>query len=260
MMKWLSKFWKMRRQYGSVKVAILLFLFAGYFIIQSILAVTEYARFMGQNIEYQIAVYTPEGVQKSDFKKLEQVENFLCMTPQKVSTIIFQTPAGEKMIPVTEMYADYMQQVYNIQTSSSQASYYLNESAWKEVVYDETKNSVRMDYSREDMTAGNAQFTLSLGLRNDMPMAYTSGNSVSLEGCTSIRLMCSKNDITGSTLEKIQRLGYAVENEQEIREGMHALEIVMLKIKYGMMVVILAISLGWVLMKEAYRQEALKKK
>lgn len=260
MMKWLNKFRKMRRQYGSVKAAILLFLFAGYFIVQNVSAVISYTEFMNQKVEYQIAVYAPEGVQKSDITRLEKIENVLCMSPQQMSSITCRIMSEEVVIPVAKVQAEYLKNAYGLHAGADQTCFYLNQSAWEMIMNGRTGNSVHMDYTAEDMAAGNASFILIDTLKDDTPMAYTSGNSVSLAGSNAIQLMCSKNDITGGTLQKISRMGYRVTNEQEIREGMHELEIVILKIKYGMMIAALAFLFGSVLMREAYREEARKKK
>lgn len=258
-MKWLSKFWKIRRRHGSVKVAILLFLAALYFIGQSIFAVWTYMEFAEQNVEYILGVSNPEGVQSSDLKKLEKLDDVCAVTMQRVYSITYKYGAEAKMLPVTEVSPEYLQSAFGIDSASSGAGFYLNQSAWDEMIkgnmtVDGSMKSLSVPYSEDETLSKTAQFVLNDALKNDSPMAFAAGNSVSFAGCTNIRLMTEKTDISGMTLENLRMLGYMVENEQEILEGTHELEIVMLKLKYGLIIAVLAFSLGAVLVKDAYRR------
>lgn len=253
-MKWLTDFWKMRRQSGSVKIAILLFLFALYFIVQSVIAVVGYAEFVNQKVEYIITVSDPNGVQSSDISKLKSLDNVAYISPQRLYSITYKSDTDLESLSVTEVYADYLHSAYDIDSAISGKSFYLNKSAWNEIMPDDTSESTRMAYTENETSEKTAQFIFTDTLSDASPMAYSAGNSITLNGCTSIRVMFSKTDITGKTLEAIRTLGYSIENEQEILDGVHELEIVMLKLKYGVIIAVLSISFGYALVKEQYKK------
>lgn len=254
-MRWWNSFWKMRRQHGSVKTATMLFLAALFFIVQSIIDVSSYIGFVNQKTEYILRVSSPEGVQASDFTKLEKIEDAGSISRQREYSITYKRDAAENLLQVTELSADYLKSAYGIDTSSAETCFYLNEPAWEETKADEKTESFQMSYEKEDGTSGTARFVRASGLGNDAPMAYTVGNSISLAGCMNIRLLAGKTDITGTVPGKLQMLGYVLENEQDIQNGAHKLEITMLKLKYGLIIAALAASFGGVLVREAYRAE-----
>lgn len=252
-MKWLTNFRKRYRRYGSVKMAMLLFVLAFCFLVQSGSAVAKYAGFADKSVEYTITVNNPGGVQDSDLLKLKGLDHVICISPQREFFITCVSGTETKMLPVVEVYADYLQAAYGICTQNIGNCFYLNENAWKEIAADSAEKSIYMPYSEDGLTNKTAQLHLNEGLNHALPMAYTSGNSVSLAGCKSIRMMTEKTDITGKTLEDIQAMGYSVENEQEIREGIYELEIVMLKLKYSFIIAGLLIAFGYTMKKESFR-------
>lgn len=252
-MRWLIDFWKMRRRYGRVKIAVILFFISFYFIVQNIFSVMNYVRFANQNVEYVILVNRQEGVQKSDISKLKKLENIVCISPQKIYSVTCKNGAEIKTLPVTEVEAEYLDCAYGIKENTFEENFYLNESAWLEITFENTEKTVQKMYQTEELSDKNGQFTLVETLGEGAPMAYAAGKSVSFAGCNSIRMMCSKIDITRKTLENIRMLGYSVENEQEIQEAVYALEIVMLKLKYGTVIAVMAFLFGCDMLQYCYK-------
>lgn len=254
-MKWLSKFLRMRRRYGSVKLACLFFLAAFGFLVQGITSAAEYAGAVNRSVTYILASGSPAGVQQSDLARLRKLENVRVLSPQRLYSITCVCGAEETTLPVTEVYADYLQGAYGIHADSAGTCFYLNESAWKEIAGEEeapdgTENQVSRLYRAGEEENRMARFVLESGLDHSSPMAYVAGNSVTLSESSSIRLLMEKTDITGKTLEKISAMGYSAENEQEIQEELRELETVMLKLKYHALLTGLSAALGYVLIQK----------
>lgn len=110
-------------------------------------------------------------------------------------------------------------------------------------------SSIQKAYYIDGVKQFAATFKKVDGLDESQPLAFCKGTSLSLSG-TSVRVMLEKTDITGKTVEKIQRIGFWVTNNDIVLTAAYEQKITLLQARYSIIILALTVFCGCILLKQ----------
>ena len=229
------KFIRWRRQSNAAKLAVVMLLVAGYFFANGIIQIVKYAGAINTPCEYLLAA--DNAVTQNDMNELMKLDGVLAASPKRVFAIVLD---GEKTLSVTELSSDYLFTRYELYTKSG--CFYMNYKAFQEITGEDIKDTIRLSYTDESAKRSSSEFDFEPTLPNNEPLILSVGTSATLfKDNTSVLVLMKRRDLTGSDTNRIERLGYSVQNREDIASAAHEQELLLVELKYGFITLLLSV-------------------
>lgn len=241
-MKEIQNFFRLRRQSGKVKAALLLFLLAAFFGVHGVEQLKECALGLGEPVEYLLQFGTGGAVFGEKLRELQKMEGVTGVSRQREYTIT----RGEKSLAVTELSAQYLAQCYGIEESGFRRHFWLSPQAFSSFVGKGTEPPAHLSYRQAEVLC-NGVFSSSEQLPGDLAGAVTSGTSEALRGSTELRVMFPGPDLSGVTVSRLEGLGFSVVNSQQLSLQEQEFRLLLICCCYDLTACALAAIGGWAL-------------
>lgn len=249
-MKWWREFLKKRKQSDRVKVMVIFLLagigFMGDFICRGI-QVYETAK---SPVEYVFGSVSDE-LKDSQIAEIRGLDNVKAVSRQREISVTLECGRTELTFSCLELSENYLQAVYGIRKKSSMKVFYLNQTAWEQIMKSgkgETENKeVYLKYvmAGRDGTKtaeGTAKAVL-LDRENsdEQPCVYCKGTGEGLaNGSDMVRVQTKRQDLTGSDLGSFRQIGLELVNTGEVRQAEMLLEMQYMRMKYDIFITIIS--------------------
>ena len=250
-MKKLLDFLRLRKQYDSIKFALILFLCAVFFLTSGIIQIVSYASYLNKPCEYILEAY-------SDSASLEIALQKICDTEGAVSAS-FQydyiiTTGDNKTLMVSELSQEYLRVCYGIESGASSHKVWLNSVAFDEFIGDSESDSVRLSYIVDGKTE-SAEFIRWEPLDSENAYAVSVGTTVTLGNSRIVRVMFDSIDVTETNARKIENLGYTVSNREDMLTQSHEQALLFANLKCSIIGAILSLVGGYAFV-EVYKKDS----
>ncbi len=226
-MKKLRDFLRKRKQYDSIKFALLLFVCAACFLVHGIVQTVSYGKFLGCPAEYILEACSDSASLEIAPSKICEVNGVINASFQRDYII---TAENDKVLTVSELSDGYLSMCYGIEDVKNGKKIWLNSAAFEEFIGESENTSVRASYA-VDGRMENAEFVICNELPSDSALAVSAGTTATLGQSQTVRVMFDSIDITGTDIRKIENLGYTVTNREAITARSYGQELFLAEIK-----------------------------
>ena len=238
-----KKLLALRKQDDFVKLALLAFLLAGWFLYTACAQGMEFARIQAQPIEYVAESGVSGAVFERNLQELQGTEGVAGVSRQRESLLT----AGEKLLNVTELERGYLTECYGIELSGTGGRYWLNGEAFTGL-FGSGISSGRLTYERDEKTE-NGDFFLFSGFSQESAFAVTLGSTVTLGDSQTLRVMFEHGDPSGADIRKLEGMGFTVLNQAEMQRRSFEAELALTKFIYAAIATLLAAAAGTAFLK-----------
>ena len=233
-----KKLLALRKQDDLVKLALLLFLAAGWFLYTACAQGINYARIQTQPIEYVAESSFSGAVLEQKLQKLQNAEGVAGVSRQREILLT----AGEKVLHVTELERKYLTDCCGIEISGTDRRYWLSREAFSGL-FGGISSPGRLTYQREEKTE-SGEFLLFPGFSEEDDFAVTLGSTVTLGDSQTLRVMFEHGDPSGADIRKLEGLGFTVLNQTEMQRRSFEAELALTKFLYAALAALFALAAG----------------
>lgn len=238
-----KKLLALRKQDDFVKLALLAFLLAGWFLYTACAQGMEFARIQAQPIEYVAESGVSGAVFERNLQELQGTEGVAGVSRQRESLLT----SGEKLLNVTELERGYLTECYGIELSGTGGRYWLNGEAFSAFL-GRAASPARQTYQREEKTE-SGEFLLFSGFSEESAFAVTLGSTVSLGNSQTLRVMFEHGDPSGADVRRLEGMGFTVRNQAEMQRRSFEAELALTKFIYAAIAAALAAAAGTAFLK-----------
>lgn len=235
----IKKFLYIRKRYDCVKMTLLLSIVLVMLVIYTINAAVDYVIYISYPYEL---ICTTEKTGNVDVL-LSDIENINAYSKQTVRTF----EINEKTIDVTVLSANYLKECYDINTDSSSHAVWLNSKAFSELFGEKEKSSVHTTCISDGRKI-QMSFLLSNNLPNEERYAVMCEKNQDFKETSQLRVCISK-DGTATEPETLSSSGLLIENNEQLVASEYELEILFLKLRFGIVAVLITVPAIWVNLK-----------
>lgn len=235
-----KKLWNLRRQNDKVKLALWMFLLAGWFAVEMIGQVGEYAVLANKPVEYILKAQVSGSLLNTKIKGLHSMEGVIGVSKQREYVLI-----GEKMtLTVTELSEEYLAQCYGIRLEGAGQQYWLSPEAFQELTDSKSRSPVYMAYERDGKRESGG-FSAAAGVPVGEGRAVSTGNSLTLSDSDMLRIRLEHYDqiLIGS----LEGQGFIICNQEDLLAQTYETELLLVKFRYQCIAAALALVAGWAL-------------
>lgn len=226
-MKKLLDFLRLRKQYDSIKFALILFVCAVFSLTSGIIQIVSYASYLDKPCEYILEAYSDSASLEIALQKICDTEGAVCASFQYDYII---TTGDNKTLMVSELTQEYLWVCYGIEAETNSNKVWLNSVAFDEFIGDSESGSVRLSYIVDGKTE-TAEFIRWESLDSENAYAVSIGTTASLGNSHTVRVMFDNIDITGTNIRQIENLGYSISNREDMLLQSHEQEMLLLETK-----------------------------
>lgn len=237
-MRRLTDFLKLRKQNDRVKLALLFFLLAGYFGVTSGMQVAEYASAVGEPVEYVLQSPSTGAVLDMGMQKIREMDGVLGVSRQTEITLSTE----DKSLVATVLDRQYLSNCYGLNSTGAGHQFWLSKAAFDSFLGN-TASPARLAYQIED-SRESGNFTLADSFPAEESYAVTAGSTVDLGGSSTLRVMLEKTDLSGADVRRLESLGFSVMNREFLLEQSYETELMMTRLRYGLIATILSVTAG----------------
>ena len=248
-MKKLLDFLRLRKQYDSIKFALILFVCAVFSLTSGIIQIVSYASYLNKPCEYILEAYSDSASLEIALQKICDTEGAVCASFQYDYIIT----TGDKTLMVSELTQEYLRVCYGIEAETNSNKVWLNSVAFDEFIGDSESDSVRLSYIVDGKTE-SAEFIRWESLDSENACAVSIGTTVSLGNSRTVRVMFDSIDVTGTNIRQIENLGYTVSNREDMILESHEQEMVLSEVKYLIITTVLSLVGGFAFVR-VYKYE-----
>ncbi len=243
----INEFRRICHQYDSMKFAVLLILCALYFLVSGIMGFVGYFSNISKPVEYVLISKSPIDMSSTTISKIKALPDFVALSLQSTGSVSIGEADETVFITLHRLSAEYF--AYGYGETAAQKHLYLNKADYAKL--SDQHKSDRVNYTDYDGIYNNAHITYSDKTNLPQGEGLVLATSADFENeCTALRVMFSKTDITGGTIESLQRLGFGIENYDKIIEMANAEELTFTKFKYSAIISFLSTAFAIVLSKK----------
>lgn len=250
-MKKLLDFLRLRKQYDSIKFALMLFVCAVFFLTSGIIQIVSYASYLNKPCEYILEAYSDSASLEIGLQKICDTEGAVCSSFQYDYII---TTGDNKTLMVSDLSQEYLSMCYGIESGTNSNKVWLNSVAFDEFIGDSESDSVRLTYIVDGKTE-SAEFIRWESLDSENAYAVSIGTTVSLGNSRTVRVMFDSIDVTGTNISQIENLGYTVSNREDILIQSYEQELLFADVKCSIIGVILSLVGGYAFVTVHKRKE-----
>lgn len=260
-MRWLSNFWKIRKQNDYVKIMLILVLLGTGMLGNAITNGVNLYHSTLKPMEYILTGNVTGGINKSQMEEIIEIENVAAASVQTESVLTVKSNENDIVWNCYELSDSYFEEAYKISGSKAMRTFYLTPKAF-ERLSKSTENlkktgiyKLHMDYMLGEEESGIGQFVL---LENEMfsdeEYAFYQGSDADLSESNQIRVYAEKQDITGITIKSLENLGYEITNSEEVLRAGFQQTKKMIGIKYSIFIGILCFLFVVILKKALFQR------
>ena len=252
--------WKARRQKDEVKCIFLLVIVIIYFLFRCISGIINYVQMVGFPAEYVLQKEGHLSLLGVGLKNIQEIDGVVSASLQSEYTITIAGDGSEIALSVVELSEAYLSKCYQIQETGGMKQFYLNTSAYEQLrelieLTGETvdSQSARMTYAEGETSGKMAEFIKVSSLPDDQPAAWCAGTISNLEledREVSTRVMFDQEDISGSHISALQRLGYTVVNQEDILSYAYEQKLLLQRLKFSLIIIGLSSVCSYLLFKK----------
>ena len=250
-MKKLLDFLRLRKQYDSIKLALILFICAVFFLTSGIIQIVSYASYLNKPCEYILEAYSDSASLEIGLQKICDTEGAVCASFQYDYII---TTGDNKTLMVSELSQEYLRVCYGIESGASSHKVWLNSVAFDEFIGDSESDSVRLSYIVDGKTE-SAEFIRWEPLDSENAYAVSVGTTVTLGNSRIVRVMFDSIDVTETNARKIENLGYTVSNREDMLTQSHEQALLFANLKCSIIGAILSLVGGYAFV-EVYKKDS----
>ena len=240
-MRKLREFLILRKQYDSIKFALILFVCAVFSLTSGIIQIVSYASYLNKPCEYILEAYSDSASLEIALQKICDTEGAVCASFQYDYII---TTGDNKTLMVSDLSQEYLSMCYGIESGTNSYKVWLNSVAFDEFIGDSESDSVRLSYIVDGKTE-SAEFIRWESLDSENAYAVSIGTTVSLGNSRIVRVMFDSIDVTGTNISQIENLGYTVSNREDMILESHEQEMVLSEVKYLIITTVLSFIGGF---------------
>ena len=249
-MKKLLDFLRLRKQYDSIKFALMLFVCAVFFLTSGIIQIVSYTSYLNKPCEYILEAYSDSASLEIGLQKICDTEGAVGASFQYDYII---TAGDNKTLMVSDLSQEYLSMCYGIESGTNSNKVWLNSVAFDEFIGDSESDSVRLSYIVDGKTE-SAEFIRWESLDSENVYAVSIGTTVSLGNSHTVRVMFDSIDVTGTDVRKIENLGYTVSNREDMLTQSHKQEMVLYEVEYLIITTVLSLVGGFAFVR-VYKYE-----
>ena len=242
---------RLRKQDDCVKLALLLFLAAGWLLYSAVTQGLAYARMQARPTEYVMESNSSGAVLEVNLQQLRALDGVVGVSRQRE----FSITSGKKALTVTALERQYLTDCYGVEPSNTDSRYWLNTAAYINFL-GSAASPARLTYHREERTE-SGEFLLLPGLVGKGTYAVTLGNSTTLGASTTLRVMFEHNDLSGADVRKLEELGFTVFNRAEMERSGFETELALTRFTHALLAALFALVAGVAFLK--YSKEKRRK-
>lgn len=245
-MKWLRSLLRLRKRSDKVKIALALFLLAGFLGWDVCAGAADYISMLGEPVEYAAAPAVRGAALEGLMQTAAQREDVVCVSKQRVFTL-----TGSRQVEVTEVSSEYLRAGLGLEQAVSQADFFLGSEAFAALCGSTAKSPVRMVF-RDGEGSVSGLFMLVRELPGGA--AFAKGTTRTLGDAETLRVMMDGPDIGGTDKAWLESMGLVVEHGEELLQVEYEAGLLLTKLRYGGLACLLGLALGWRLMAEGRRE------
>lgn len=234
---------RLRKQDDCVKLALLLFLAAGWLLYSAVTQGAAYARMQARPVEYVVESNFSGAVLEANLQQLQALDGVVGVSCQRE----FSISANDRMLTVTALERQYLTDCYEIEPSNTDSRYWLNTAAYINFL-GSAASPARLTYQREERTE-SGDFFLLPGLAGKGPYAVTQGNTTTLGASTTLRVMFEHTDLSGADIRKLGELGFTVLNQAEMERRGFETELALTRFTHASLSALFALIAGAAFLK-----------
>ena len=234
---------RLRKQDDCIKLALLLFLTAGWLLYSVVTQGLAYARLQAQPVEYVLESGFSGAVLEVNLQQLRALDGVVGVSRQRE----FSITASDRMLTVTELERQYLTDCYGIEIAGAEHRYWLNRGAFS-VLFGSAASPARLTYQREDRTE-SGEFLLLPGLAGKGAYAVTLGNTTTLGTSATLRVMFEHGDLSGADVRTLQEFGFTVLNRAEMERRSFETELALTKFTHALLAALFALIAGAAFLK-----------
>lgn len=250
-MKKLLDFLRLRKQYDSIKFALILFVCAVFSLTSGIIQIVSYASYLNKPCEYILEAYSDSASLEIALQKICDTEGAVCASFQYDYII---TTGDNKTLMVSDLSQEYLSMCYGIESDTNSNKVWLNSVAFDEIIGESESDSVRLSYIVDGKTE-SAEFIRWEPLDSENAYAVSIGTTVTLGNSRTVRVMFDSIDVTGTDVRKIENLGYTVSNREDMLTQSHEQELLFANLKCSIIGAILSLVGGYAFV-EVYKKDS----
>ena len=257
----LKDFLRLRKQSDRVKIMFVLGIIALVLLISIIKDVVTVYNYVNSPTEYELYGNLSSNIKLNELSQLEQVDMISLQADSSVRLRYKMKETDVSYISVSKEYASY---VYGIENNKSMLMLYANKLAYKQMLKDLQIDSyydsavyesreILLDYKGEDDKYTSAKVILVEELDNDRPIIFSVENNATLKAkAAKLRAYVSKQDMELMFVKELEGRGYSLCDREGIIEFQNALNVLLLKFRYHL--IIFLMSILWILTLHRYRK------
>lgn len=253
-MKWIKRYFLLRRQNDVVKIITILFIICAYCMISSI--TSGICFYIKQNVPVS---YNFEGISVTDtlLNKIKENKNIIQATPKKTESISFLVNGTTIDLECLKISKEYLYDIMGIENFGSNL-FYANRKAMDMIAKGKNQSIAKYITQSEDGKASNKKCQIVLlpdkdGIESDIPMVYSCGSSLDLKEATEAIIHFRKHDLDGSITQYLSNKGLLLSDKETVATEKAALNETLLVIKYRVILFALCFMNGWLLKKYALK-------
>ena len=227
-MKKLFVFLRLRKQYDSIKFALILFVCAVFFLTSGIIQIVSYASYLNKPCEYILDAYSASATLDIGIEIIKETEGAVSASFQRDYVVMSKNDA---VLVVSELSAEYLSECYGIESTGNGKKIWLSSVAFDEFAGKTDENSVRLTYS-VDGKKESAEFIKCEALDFETAYAVSVGTTASLDGSTVVRVMFDNIDVSGSNTRHLEDLGYGISNREDMIIESHEQDMTLSEVKH----------------------------
>lgn len=244
-------FLRLRKQSDTVKVICLFALAAAAFFASVIYHTWDIYRFVNTPAEY---VLTGEGtISQKRMDELAQMGDVAGVSRQMEVSITVMYRGMSTVINCNLLSQDYMEKLLDIKLPIGTKRIYMNETAFTEMLQGiSEENEDLTDVESLKLAASSTEVDIRYSVAESyksakLIVAKDDGQDEKALACTaeaegrllkeafSLRVLFDKHDLDGLHVEQLRKMGYGIENEEEVITEENEIQTKLLHIQYGLL-------------------------
>ncbi len=247
-MKAVRELLRLRRRSGKVKLALLLFLLAGFFGADLAGSLGQYAAGLNRPEEYIFETAMTGPLLDQALARLEQLDGVKGASRQGELVVL----SGEKTLTVTRLSPRYLWDCWGLAPESAGLVCWLNGTAAQGFLGG-AQLPARLVCRLEDQEAAFL-FLPGKAMPEGEPLALTAGSSSQLGEPGLVRVMGAGGGV--ERIGEMEALGFTLQNRELLLAQSYEEELLLTRLSYGLAALALAAAAGRLLYREGKREAA----
>ncbi len=224
----LRRLWRLRREDGRVKLALLFLLAALALLGYAASGALEYAALLEQPVEYVLAAAESGAALDAALRRLVESGGAVGASRQRE----YSVSAGEKTLAVTELDGAYLAACYGIEANGEVKRFWLGSAAFSSFCGSKAESPAQIAFEIGDKSETGAFYAA-----GSLPegLAVARGTTKTLSGSASARVMFAKTDPSGADAVLLQSMGFSVVNREELVRRSYEAELLLTRLGFSLL-------------------------